>query len=153
MAFDILTEHGGTGLKDFLSSLVKPLQTNTDSLDDFETEYKKRAKFNGQKIVLQAALNNIFGVLSAPFIIIETNPDIGFNTYFYESSELSPLYFYESSETDPVYFFESSELNTEDFDFKVLIPSGIHTAELERRVRAETNLYKLAGTRFIIETY
>jgi hypothetical protein len=153
MANDILLKPGGTGLKDFLSSLVKPLQTNTDSLLTFETEYKKRAKFNGQKIVLQAALNDIFGVTSAPFIIIETNQGIGNNTYFFEPAELSPVYFSEPTENDPVYLFEPSELGPVDYDFKVLIPSGIYTAELDRRIKAETNIYKVAGPRFITEIY
>lgn len=152
MAFDILLRHGGTGLKDFLASLVKPLQTNSESLDDFETEYKKRAKFNGQKIVLQEALNDIFEVTSAPYIIVETSQEIGDILYFYEPSELSPVYFSEPSELDPVYVFEASEI-TEGYDFKVKIPSGIYTAELNRRVTAETNLYKLAGKKFITETY
>lgn len=150
---DILITKTGTQLKDFLAALVSPLQTNTDSLKTFETEQTKHAKWNGQKIVLQAALNDLFVVTTAPYIIIETNPDIGDNTFFYEPSELSPVYFSEPSENDPTYFFESSELGVFDYDFKVLIPTGIWTTELERQVRAQTNLYKLAGKIFIIETY
>lgn len=146
---DILITSGGSDLKDFLAALVKPLQTASDSLDDFETEYRKRARFNGQKIILQEALNDIFGVTG---IYIEHNQDIGENLYFYEEAELSPVYFYEESENDPVYFFEPSEV-TMDYDFTVFIPTGIHTAELERRVRAEVNLYKIAGTTFNIDTY
>lgn len=153
MANDILITPTGTGLKDFLSALVKPLQTNTDSLKTFETEYTKRAKFNGQKIVLQAALNDIFGITSDPFIIVETNQSLGRNTYSYEPSELSPIYISESSENDPVYFFEPSELVPLDYDFKVRIPSGIYTTELDRRIKAETNIFKIAGPRFITEIY
>jgi hypothetical protein len=153
MAFDILVEHGGTSLKDYISALLKPLQTNTDSLKTFETENKKRAKFNGQKIVLQEALNNIFGVSVAPFILVEINPGIGGNTYFFEPAELQSVYFSEASELAPINMYEASELTSVEYDFKVRIPVGIHSAELERRVRAETTLYKLAGTKFIIETY
>ena len=150
---DILITKTGTQLKDFLAAIVSPLQTNTNSLKTFETEQTKRAKWNGQKIVLQAALNDIFGITSAPYIIIETNPDIGDNTEFYEPSELSPVYFSEPSENDPAYFFESSELSINDFDFTVRIPVGIWTTELERQVKAQTNLYKLAGKIFILNTY
>lgn len=150
---DILVQPGGTQLKDFLAALLSPLQDNTDSLKDFETEQTKHAKWNGQKIILQAALNDLFSVTSAPYIIVETNQGVGINTFFYEPSELSPVYFSEPPETDPVYFFESSEVTAMDYDFKIKIPSGIWTAELERQVKAQTNLYKLAGKRFIIETY
>lgn len=150
---DILLKDGGTGLKDFLSALVKPLQTQTDGLKTFETDQTKRAKFNGRKIVLQAALNDIFGVTADPFILVETYQGIGRNTYFFEASESAPVYLSEPSENDPVYFYEDAELGEQDYDFKVLIPAGIYTAELERRVRAEVNLYKLAGPKFIIETY
>ncbi len=152
MAFDTLLIHGGTGLKDFLSALVKPLQTNTDLIKIFETDVTKRAKFNGQKIVLQEALNNIFGVTSAPFIIVELVETIGSSLYFYEPSELSPVYFSEPVEIDPVYFFESSEI-TSGYDFKIKIPSGIYTAELDRRIKAETTLVKLVGKTFITEIY
>jgi|ADGO01.1.fsa_nt_gi hypothetical protein len=153
MAFDILVKHGGTGLKDYLSALLKPLQTNTDSLKSFETEYTKRSKFNGRKMVLQAALNDIFGISISPFIIIEWNRNTSVNTYFFEPEENNPIFFYDSLEEQSIYMNDESELSSIDYDFKVLIPAAIHTTELERRVRAETELYKLAGTRFIIETY
>jgi hypothetical protein len=153
MAFDILVKHGGTSVKDFLSSLLEPLQTQTDDMKSFETEYRKRARFNGQKIVLQAALNDIFNVTSPPYIIIDTYQGIGNNLYFFEVSETSPTHFFEASELDPVYFFESSELSPLDYDFKVRIPSGIYTTEIDRRIKAEVTIYKLAGKRFLTETY
>lgn len=152
MAFDILVDHGGTGLKDYISALIKPLQTNTNSLKVFETEYKKRAKFNGQKIVLQSALNNIFGVAIAPFIIVTPNREIGENSYFYNDAEISPMYFYNDAEVNPKFSYNATEV-VSDFDFLIEIPIGIYTTDLERRVRAEANLYKLAGVTFDIITY
>lgn len=150
---DLNVVSGGSQLKDFLASLVKPLQTNTDLLKTFETQTTKVAKWNGRKIVLQAALNDLFGITAPPFIYIEWNRDIVTNTYFYESSELSPVYFSEASENDPVYFSESSEPPLIDYDFIVWIPAGIWTTEVERRIKAYTNLYKLAGPKFITDTY
>lgn len=305
---DLLINKGGGDetVKKFLYSLLEPLQTLTDELKTFETGEKKRARWNGQKMVLQAALNDIFGVTSAPFILVETI--IPPYTYFFEPAENNPVYFFEwleefvippedwtdfesawddktedsfvlirdsanlndyfsyqpltidalstieiiitltvsgtftfgsggagfqlylgnidsqgaggtgtvellegeagdislsnsvapSAITDvpgtyklkftltdtganggtdalfvvglgtpdtgevtteitfdvdgsPVYFYEEDELTLTSF--KVLIPEGIHTAELERQVRAQTNLYKLAGKTFEIETY
>jgi hypothetical protein len=150
MANDILLPGSGSGLKDFLAALLKPLQTQTDGMKTFETEYLKRARFNGRKIVLQAALNDIFSVSG---IIVEWNRDVAENLYFYEASEASPVYFSEPAENDPVYFYEPGELPGENYDFKILIPSGIYTTELDRRITAETNLYKVLGTRFITEQY
>jgi hypothetical protein len=153
MASDILVKRNGTGIKDFLAALVKPLQTNTDLLDDFEAQETKRATWNGQKIVLEAALNDLFGITVAPFIYIEMNRSVATNTYFYQPSEFIPVYFSQPSENDPVYLSQESELSAVDYDFTVFIPVGIHTAELERRVRAETNLYKVVGPNFDIQTF
>lgn len=139
--------------KKFIIGLLGPLQTLTDGLKTFETGELKRAKWNGQKIVLQAALNDIFGITSEPSIHIETNDDIAQNTYFYFPSELVPVYFSKKIEGDPVYLFKASEPPAEDYDFKVLVPAGIYTAELDRQIRAQTNLYKIVGPKFLIETY
>lgn len=150
---DINTKHGGTQLVDFLSALLSPLQTNTGLLKTFETQVTKEATWNGRKMVLQAALNDLFGITVAPFIIVEMNRSIGTHLFFYRTSEASPVYFRRTSENDPVYFFRLSEVGSADTDFTVKIPIGIWTTELERRVRAYTNLYKLVGPSFTIITY
>ena len=149
---DFQTNHGGSQLSDFLSALLSPLQTSTDSLKTFETLVNKEAVWNGRKMVLQAALNDLFGITVAPFIIIVPNQNLTGNLYFSEPSELTPVYFGEVSENDPVYFGEPSEI-TSDFDFTVKIPVGIATPEVQRRVKAYVNLYKLAGPSFNIITY
>jgi hypothetical protein len=150
---DLLTTPTGTQIKDFLAALTKGLQTNGALMKTFETQQTKRATWNGRKMVLQAALNDLFGIAAAPFILVESNQSIVTNTFFYEDSELSPVYFSESIENDPVFFFENTETTPIDYDFKILIPSGIDTVELERQVRAQTNLYKLVGPSFILTTY
>lgn len=149
----LLNKAGVSSFRKFVVSLLEPLQTMTNGMKAFEAQEVKRAQWNGRKMVLQAALNDIFSIEVAPFILIETNQDLGTNLYFYEPSESIPVYFSEPSEIDPVYFFEPSEVSATDYDFKVLIPIGIWTVELERQVRAQTMLYKLAGPKFIIETY
>jgi len=119
----------------------------------FETQVTKEAHWNGRKIVLQEALNDLFGITSAPFIYIESNRNVSTNFYMFESSELTATYFSETSENDPVYFAESSELPAVDYDFIVWIPIGIWTIEVERRIKAYTNIYKLAGPSFVTQTY
>lgn len=149
----LTTNNSGTQVKDFLASLTVGLQTNGSIMKTFETEQVKRSMWNGRKMVLQAALNDIFGITSSPWILIETNQSIGSNRYFYRPSELSPVHFKRTAEMDPVYLFRKAETVTVDYDFLILIPSGIDTTELERQVTAQANLYKLAGTKFLIQSY
>lgn len=150
---DLKTIPNGTQLVDFLSALLSPLQTNTDLLKTFEAQVSKEATWNGRKMVLQAALNDLFGITVAPFIIVETNRSIGSILYFFRRSESKPVYFSRRSENKPQYFFLASESIAANYDFKVKIPSGIYTSELDRRIKAYTNLYKLVGPSFITVTY
>lgn len=143
----------GTSTIDWLTSLVVPLFTNGTTWDAFDTEIRKRARFNGQKMVLQAALNDIFGVISAPYIIVESQHSVVVNVFIYNEGEgLNRFSYNEGETTPPLYTFNESE-TPDTFDFLVKIPSGIHTAELERRVTEETRTYKLAGKTFDVITY
>lgn len=149
---DILVDGVGTGLRDFLSALVFPLQSLTAEMNTFEADAKKRARFNGQKMVLEAGLNDIFGVTSDPKILVN-NSATDRTQAIYNDSELIDVYFYNSAENDPIYILNDSESSVVPYDFLVQIPTGIYSAELERRIRNEVTIYKLAGTRFSIEQY
>jgi hypothetical protein len=143
----------GTSLKEFLAALLFPLQSLTTSMDSFDTLMKKSAKFNGQKMVLQAALNDLFSITVDPKILIENNFANANENYFYNTAETTKQYFFNSAELDAFYFFNTAETTSQSYDFKVLIPISLYNSELERRVKNETTLLKLAGTRFIIQTY
>lgn len=143
----------GTSLKEFLAALLFPLQSLTTSMDSFDTLIKKTAKFNGQKMVLEAALNDLFSITTDPKIKVENAFADGDQIYFYNNPEITKQYFFNDAELDPLYLYNSAELTLQTYDFIVLIPTSLHTAELERRVQSETTLIKLAGTRFIIQTY
>jgi hypothetical protein len=136
---------------DFLESLLVGLATAGSTWDAFDIEIRKRARFNGQKIVLQAALNDIFSVSG---IIIETQTSLIQKVFTYNEAEvIPPIYSFNESESIPtIYTFNESEI-PDDFDFIVLVPVGIHTAELERRIREEVKTYKLAGKLFDYQTY
>jgi hypothetical protein len=150
---DIILDKLSSSLKEFMFSLASPLQDSLDDMSVFEADTIERTKYNGQKIILQAALNKIFGITVSPFIIVETNNDPAVALYFFEPSELSPVYFSEVPESDPQYFFEPGEIPAVYYDFQIKIPVGIWTAELERQVSAQATLYKLAGKVFQIITY
>lgn len=136
-----------TSLIDYITSLLEPLKTKASEWFSFDVKVKKRSKFNGQIVVLRAALNDIFGVSSAPYIDVETETSLGTHNYIYNDSENETLYFYNDSENKPVYIYNSSEI-TDGNDFTVKIPTSIYTTELDRRIKAEVTIYKLAGKQF-----
>lgn len=148
---DILVKKTGTGVIDFVGALLKPLQTNSDILEALNNNLLARSYYNGQKMVLQKALNTIFG-LAANTIIVETNRSIVNGLYFYNSVELSPVYFSNQAENSPVYFGNAAEYTFAN-SFVVKIPVGIYTTELNRRIIAETTTYKLGGKTFNTVTY
>lgn len=142
-----------TSLIDFITALLEGLDVKAQEWFAFDVEIRKRAKFNSQVVVLRAALNNIFGISSSPFILVETEQSFGRLIYIYNAAEGNdPTYIYNSSESQTIYIYNSTETVISGA-FIVKIPVGIYTAELERQVRAEVNTYKLAGMSFSIETY
>ena len=146
----------GSSIINFLASLVSPIQTATDYYIPYQDDINVRLKYNGQIMVLAASLNEIFGVTSAPFIRIETNTDAaGIPAFFYNDTEGIPTsFFYNSSEgIDTTFFIPDPNQNNQIPSFRVLIPSGIYTTDLEEKVRAETQLYKIAGKLFEIIQY
>lgn len=151
--FDILLQSSGTGIKDFISSLIQALQFNGNAMDTFFSNLLTRSVYNGQKMVLQKALNDIFATGGgAHLIIVQTSLNPVQLLYFYEPSENIPQYFYEPSEPNAVYFYEPSE-TPDPYDFYIKIPSADWTAEYARRVASETNLIKIVGKTFNVITY
>lgn len=148
---DILTQVNelATTLKQFISGLVYPLQSLSDASNTVYEEYLLDAKRNGQKMVLQKAINTIMG-FAADTVYITTNTDVASQLYFYQASENFPVYFSEPSENDPVYFYNNGELGGNGADFTVNVPAAQNTTENIRRITALTNLYKLSGKTFSI---
>ncbi len=151
--FDILLQKSGTGLKDYISSLIQGLQYQSGIIDQFFTDLLNRAYYNSQKMRMQKALNEIFATgYGAHEIIVQLNNSFTTYLYFFEPSENSPEYFFELAEATPVYFFEPSE-TPPSASFTILIPVADYTAELARRVTAEVNGMKLTGKDFNVITY
>lgn len=138
----------------FLRSLLHPLNQKSSENISFDNEIRKRSKFNSQIIVLRAALNNIFNISIAPFILIGSVNNKG--VFIFNESEGSPEFIYNEIEGNPLYIFNAAEtVNdiTENVDFVVQVPDTISTPELLSRVEAETRLYKLSGKRFTVKEY
>lgn len=138
---------------DFMAALLSPLQSVTSSVGQFATEQEKRARFNGQKIVLQAALNDIFLISEAPFIVVETQTAVAYGNFIYGESEGVDVYTFGEAESEPtIYIFDESEA-VDEYDFLIKIPVALYSSELERRVRAEVETYKMYGKSFNVITY
>jgi len=139
-----------TSLIDFIDSLIEAVDVRSNEFQTLDTDSKKRARFSPQLIVFRAALNDLFSVTSAPFILVETTDEIQ-RQFMYNEAENTPLYVYND---DVNYLYNGAEITTTSNRlFTVSIPTSIHTAELERQVRNEADKIKLAGTNYDITTY
>lgn len=135
---------------DLVTALLSGLKTNSDLFSIFEDTTLDSARYNGQKIVLQAALNNIFGIISAPYIIVRTNNPSTGEGYIFEHLNSNFSYAYGQAEAFKeyqLYAFESTFIG-DDFSFTVYIPSGIYTPELDRQIQSQVTKYKLTGRTF-----
>ncbi len=108
--------------------------------------------YQGQKIVLQAALNNYFSLV-ANTIYISTARSFVASVYIYNKVENNPTFIYKASESRPVYFYNKAEIPSSNYAYTIYIPVGIYTAELNRRVIAFVKIYGLAGKLFTTATY
>lgn len=139
---------------DLLAALTSPLKTNSDAFATFEENTVEAARYNSQKMVLQAGLNNIFSVVSPPFIIVRTNSILLGVGYIFEQGNANVTYIHEQggSTGNQLYIFESTFIG-DDFNFVVKIPMGIYSVELERQIRAQVNKYRLTGKTFTVIQY
>ena len=139
----------------WLNALLTPLQTlHDDTYLVYKPYITDRAKQNGQKIILESVLNNIFGVVGPQFIYIDNSgdnvtPDIFFN----ESEGLPPFTLHNESEAEPhVYFNNESEL-TNNRNFVVFVPLAVYTAVGEPAIKEEVDRLRPYSTFYTIQTY
>lgn len=145
----------GSSIIDYLSSLVYPLEQRLLTDKAFETDINNRLRYNGQKIKMQAAINEIMGVVSAPYIIIVTRQTfVGLPQLVLDESEpgSTMLVFDEAEGGNTLIIDESEEVADQD-EFEVQIPVGLSNTDFDAKVEAEINKLKVAGTRFNITTY
>lgn len=138
---------------DFITALTEPLTTKASEWATYDTLVRRESLYNGQVIVLTAALNKIMGITVAPFIQVAPSVTItSANVYIYNDSEASDLYIYNSVESNDVYFYNETE-TAESGSFTVRIPAAIFTDEADRQITKAVNLYKIAGKVFITQSY
>lgn len=127
----------------WLRALLKPIKTLHTSLLTYRSEINRKARINGQTIVLENYLNDLFDS-SDRRIYIETTSDLNLPVYSYLKSEGKPVFFYTAAESKPVYFRSSTEIPS-SYQFEVVIPVGVLTSAEEVRLKGIVNYYRLAG--------
>lgn len=147
---DILISNTGTQIKDFLSALSAPLQTKADEMETLNNGWLTFSKRNGQKMVMQKAINEIF-LQSPNYIYIDWKDNARESAYSFNDVEAGSMYVLNSAELDPLFVLNETEASTSLVDFTIFVPGAIYTTELARRIKYEVNRIKLAGVRFDVQ--
>lgn len=97
---------------------------------------------------MENLLNDMFDT-SDRRIVVQTSPSSGSQVYLphvYED-DITPSYLQSKSQGEPVYIYHSDEDSFMVYDFMVIVPDGILTAQQESLLKSLTNKYKLDGKR------
>lgn len=141
--------------KSWQTALLAPEQSlHNDIFNVFRPDILGRAKQNGQKIIMESVLNDVFGVTGPSLIYIDnTGDDVRPVVFFNESEGYPPVYFYNESEGQPpVYFYNKSE-SIANNDFKVFVPSATYAAFGLARIAAEVDRLRPYSTNYTIISY
>jgi hypothetical protein len=141
----------GQAFTDSLKAAANQINAGAGTImSTFETNVLIQAKYNGQIIVLRAALNQYFSVSG---IYIVTNNNLVNFFYVANDAENQPRFIANQAEGNPTYIANSSEIVLPIYDYTVFIPIGIYTTELNRRVVSVVKLFSIAGKTFNTLTY
>lgn len=130
----------------WIQSLLNPLKETHTYFGLFRLDINKRARFNGQVIILENILNDEFDP-DERGIIIQSNVNVISQVYIYQPAESGSEYIYQPSENIDTFIFQPDEDMTSSYDFIVIVPDGILSIEDELRIKALTNRWKIDGKR------
>jgi len=139
----------------FLQANLEPLNTlHLATFNVFRPDIKDRAKQNGQRILMESILNDVFGVVAAPFIYIDNSGDNVTPDIFFNIAEGLPAYilFNESEAQPPAYFNNKAEV-TNNRNFVVYVPTAVYAAEGEPAIRQEVDRLRPYSTFYTIVQY
>lgn len=141
-------------LVDYLYSLLIPIESRLIDDTAFEAENRDETRYNGQKIVLQAGINEIMGVTIAPFIIIVPRKTfLGIAPLILNESEVDETarIVNETESEETMLIINNSEETVFDEDFVVEIPASLSTSAFDERVDAKITRMKAIGLTHRIE--
>lgn len=137
-----------TRLMAMIRAALATLAADGAALGPYATRMKKEAKYTGQRLVMEAALNEMLPIAGG-LITVETVSGQIPQEYLYEAVELeAPLFIYEATEglAGPFIYEAVEGLTNHDFEVNVPVASGLASTQVEVLV----NRLKLAGKRYTI---
>lgn len=140
--------HRSIEVVSYLKASFAPLITIQNDFHEFYEEKKYELIFNGQVIMLEHLLNDLFDEVNREIEIDDSEQTI--NVYWFNNSdENEENYLFNAAEvSDPYYLFNSSEYDA-DTDFIIKIPNTVTFDE--ELLKFYVNKYKCAGMRYIIQ--
>jgi hypothetical protein len=132
-------------IKDYIVSMMSPLNSIYIEFKGLRAELKKKLRFNGQVIVLENLLNDRFDVTLRRIRIITTF-DLFRKKYIGQTWENRPLWIGQIFENQPQYIGQWIEYqNNTGADFTVEVPEGVYSISELIMIKELVKYYKLAG--------
>ncbi len=135
----------------WLKALLFPILSLKETFIQYRLDTLKKMHYNGQVIVLENLLNDLYDATLRRIRIVTTY-DLLAPPYLLQQNENQPLYVFTQAEytANPlmpkVYLHNESELNSL-YDFIVEAAAGSLTAIQIVRLKGTVNYYRLAGTK------
>lgn len=124
--------------------LISQVKYVYEQFSEFRDETRYSARINGQTIVLEAHLNNVFDDVDRG-IVISTSQWVGGIT-FSPRAATDDVMFSPRVDDDPVEFRNLGS-NSAPHDFTVTVPVGILSAAQEKQIKAIVAKFQVAGFR------
>lgn len=144
---------GGNKHGIWLGVLVTPIQSLHSQFLSLISSTRYRMQITGQVVYLEHYLNDLFDANERRIYISDAAPILA--PFVFQKIENQPEnYIYQKSENADLFYLRVRSDFGDSNDFIINVPSAITlTEELQNKIKAATNLYKQAGSRFAIENY
>jgi hypothetical protein len=145
----------GTVQNAWQKAVVTPEQNlHNDVFLTYRPDVIARSKHNGQKVVMEAVLNETFNIVSLPFIYIDnTGDDVNPITFFNINEGYPAVTFYNDNESQPVVSFFNETEAEQNNNFKVYVPAATYTAQGVAKIAAEVDRLRPYSTNYTIISY
>lgn len=121
---------------DLIVALLEPMQTQFNDFNVFADRQQRRARYNGQVIVMRQAIIDFTGIQG-----IEVSVSRGeTQRFFFLPSESQPQHLFTRFENEPYFVFLANEA---DFAFTIGVPSAQFTTQVETLIRTEVDRFGL----------
>jgi len=139
----------------WLECLMKPIDTNIIAINDYRDKKLIELSYNGQTILLEKVLNDIFDPDLRRILILHNQPTY-INLFFDSEGQTQEVWTYDDTETplesDVTFLYYDAEspgsILPSNIDFRVVVP--LELQQYENQISAVVWKYKIASKRFDI---